>query len=78
MLLDHEDRIRRVAVLDIVPTTTVFHAVDSAIANTGYPSSRMDGLSEHMIELDPDTHRRCFRNPASPRNMRGLSRRCIK
>lgn len=36
MLLDHGERIARAAVLDIVPTATVFRRVDSAIARDQY------------------------------------------
>ena len=35
LALDHQDRVERLAVLDIVPTRTIFRATDQEIA-TGY------------------------------------------
>jgi len=57
LALDHPERVVKLAVLDIVPTRTVFRATDQALA-TGYfhwffliqPGS----LPERMIGVDPD------------------------
>lgn len=87
MLLDHEDRIRRAAVLDIVPTATVFRSVDSAIAKDQYHwffLIQEGGLPEHMIGLDPDTylHSRLFQAGVDPASFtpEALSeyRRCFR
>ncbi|HLI11408.1 MAG TPA: alpha/beta hydrolase [Alphaproteobacteria bacterium] len=57
MVLDHEERIDKVAVLDIVPTHKVFASTNKAIA-TGYYHwfflIQPNGLPEHLIGLDPD------------------------
>lgn len=56
MALDHPDRIGRMALLDIVPTRTVFATVNQAVA-TGYYHwfflIQPDGLPEAMIGSDP-------------------------
>lgn len=57
LCLDHPDRVSRVALLDIVPTLTVFETTSQAVA-TGYYHwfflIQPHGLPEHMIGLDPD------------------------
>ena len=57
LCLDHADRVERVAILDIVPTLTMFETTSQAFA-TGYYHwfflIQPDGLPEHMIGLDPD------------------------
>jgi haloacetate dehalogenase len=56
LALDHADRVRKVSVLDIVPTRTIFQATNQAIA-TGYYHwfflIQPDGLPEHLIGRDP-------------------------
>jgi haloacetate dehalogenase len=56
MCLDHPERISRAAVLDIVPTRTVFRATDQALA-TGYYHwfflIQPEPLPERMIGADP-------------------------
>jgi haloacetate dehalogenase len=56
MCLDHPERVERAAVLDIVPTRTVFRATDQAIA-TGYYHwfflIQREPLPEHLIGADP-------------------------
>jgi haloacetate dehalogenase len=56
MCLDHPDRISRAAVLDIVPTLTVFRATNQALA-TGYYHwfflIQPEPLPERMIGADP-------------------------
>lgn len=56
MCLDHPERVTRAAVLDIVPTRTVFRAVNQAIA-TGYYHwfflIQPEPLPERMIGADP-------------------------
>jgi haloacetate dehalogenase len=55
--LDHRDRVRSLALLDIVPTATVLDNVDSELA-AGYWHwfylSLPNPLPENMIALDPD------------------------
>lgn len=57
LALDHPDRVTRLAVLDIVPTRTVFAATDQALA-TGYFHwfflAQPAPLPERMIGADPD------------------------
>lgn len=57
MALDHPERVERLALLDIVPTLTVFETVNQQVA-TAYDHwfflIQPDGLPEHMIGLDPD------------------------
>ncbi len=56
LALDHPERALKLAVLDIVPTRTIFRATDQAIA-TGYYHwfflIQPGGLPEHMIGADP-------------------------
>jgi haloacetate dehalogenase len=56
LALDHPERVERMAVLDIVPTRTVFRATDQAIA-TGYYHwfflIQPYGLPERLIGADP-------------------------
>jgi haloacetate dehalogenase len=56
LALDHRERVLRLAVLDIVPTRTVFAATDPAIA-TGYYHwfflIQPGGLPERLIGADP-------------------------
>jgi haloacetate dehalogenase len=56
MCLDHPERVARAAVLDIVPTRTVFRATNQAIA-TGYYHwfflIQPEPLPEHLIGADP-------------------------
>lgn len=54
--LDHPGRVRRLAVLDIVPTRFLFEHLDQAVAQGYYHwffLSQADGLPEHLIGLDP-------------------------
>lgn len=57
MCLDHPDRVAAAAVLDIVPTRTVFESTDQALA-TGYYHwfylIQPAPLPERMISLDPE------------------------
>jgi haloacetate dehalogenase len=56
MALDHPDVVRRVAVLDIVPTRTLFAGTDQAFATAYYHwffLIQPDGLPETMIGRDP-------------------------
>jgi haloacetate dehalogenase len=61
LALDHPERVERLAVLDIVPTRTIFRAINQTIAS-GYFHwfflIQPDGLSEHMIGADPDFYLR--------------------
>jgi haloacetate dehalogenase len=56
MCLDHPERVARAAVLDIVPTRTIFRATNQAIA-TGYYHwfflIQPEPLPEHLIGADP-------------------------
>lgn len=56
MALDYPARIRKLALLDIMPTYSVFQAVNREIAMGYYHwffLCQEDGLPEHMIGLDP-------------------------
>ncbi len=56
MCLDHPDRVTAAAVLDIVPTATVFATTDQALATAYYHwffLIQPDGLPERMIGADP-------------------------
>ena len=56
LCLDHPDRVTAAAVLDIVPTATVFATSDKALATAYYHwffLIQPDGLPEHMIGADP-------------------------
>ncbi|NJO67520.1 MAG: alpha/beta hydrolase [Rhodospirillales bacterium] len=57
MALDHSDAVMRLAVLDIVPTRTVFATVNQAVA-TGYYHwfflIQPNGLPERLIGADPE------------------------
>ena len=57
LALDHRARVEKLAVLDIVPTRTVFRSVDQQIA-TGYYHwfflIQGDGLPERLLGLDPE------------------------
>jgi haloacetate dehalogenase len=57
MALDHPDRVTRAAVLDIVPTRTIFAGADAALATAYYHwffLIQPDGLPETMIGRDPE------------------------
>lgn len=57
MALDHPGRVRRVAVLDIVPTLRVFESVDQRLATAYYHWFLLiqpAPLPEHVIGLDPE------------------------
>lgn len=56
MCLDHPERVAAAAVLDIVPTATVFATTDQALATAYYHwffLIQPDGLPERMIGADP-------------------------
>lgn len=56
--LDHADRVRSIAVLDIVPTLHMFEHVDRAMAEAYFHwffLTRPDGLPEALIAADPGT-----------------------
>jgi haloacetate dehalogenase len=56
MALDHPERVTGLAVLDIVPTATVFATTDQALATAYYHwffLIQPDGLPERMIGADP-------------------------
>lgn len=57
LAIDHEPRVIRLAVLDIVPTHKIFASTDQTIA-TGYYHwfflIQPNGLPEHLIGADPD------------------------
>lgn len=57
LVLDHPERVNKLAVLDIVPTRKIFHSVDQEIA-TGYYHwfflIQGDGLPERLLGLDPE------------------------
>jgi haloacetate dehalogenase len=61
MCLDHPERVTRAAVLDIVPTRTLFRATDQALA-TGYYHwfflIQPEPLPERMIGADPSFYLR--------------------
>lgn len=61
MALDHPARIRKWAVLDIVPTRKIFATANQAVA-TGYYHwfflIQENGLPEHMIGADPEYYLR--------------------
>lgn len=57
MALDHADAVKRLAVLDIVPTHRVFQDTDKALATAYYHwffLIQPDGLPERMIGADPE------------------------
>lgn len=57
LALDHPGRVRRVAVLDVVPTLRVFETVDQQLATTYYHWFMLiqpTPLPEHLIGLDPE------------------------
>jgi haloacetate dehalogenase len=57
MALDHEDRIERLAVLDIIPTGEAFHRADYRLALAFWPWSLLaqpEPLPERMIAADPE------------------------
>jgi haloacetate dehalogenase len=57
MALDHQGAVDRVAVLDIVPTRTLFRGTDQAFATAYYHwffLIQPDGLPEAMIGRDPE------------------------
>ena len=57
MARDHPDRVSRAAVLDIVPTRTLFETVDQAVATSYYHwffLIQPDDLPETMIGHDPE------------------------
>lgn len=57
MALDHPDRVARLAVLDIVPTLTVYERLDQAVATLYYHwlfLIQPPPLPEYMIGLDAD------------------------
>lgn len=56
MALDHPDRVERVALLDIMPTLTVFDTVNQEVASAYYHwffLSQPKGFPEHLIGADP-------------------------
>jgi haloacetate dehalogenase len=61
MVRDHPERVSRAAVLDIVPTATLFETVDQAVATSYYHwffLIQPDGLPETMIGRDPEWYLR--------------------
>jgi haloacetate dehalogenase len=61
MALDHPRRVRRLAVLDIVPTLTIFQNLDQKLATAYYHwffLIQPAPLPEHMIGLDPEFYLR--------------------
>lgn len=57
LALDHPERVERLAVLDIVPTLTLFESTDQVFATVYYHwffLIQPNGLPEHLIGLDPD------------------------
>lgn len=61
LVLDHPDRVERVAFLDIVPTLEVFARIDQRMATAYYHwffLIQPNGLPEHMIGLDPEFYLR--------------------
>jgi haloacetate dehalogenase len=58
LALDHPERVRSVAVLDIVPTLHMFENVDRAMAEAYFHwffLTRPDGLPEALISASPET-----------------------
>lgn len=56
LVLDHPDRVQRIAVLDIVPTLHMFENVDRRMAETYFHwffLSQPGGLPERLISADP-------------------------
>ncbi|QKZ17298.1 alpha/beta fold hydrolase [Streptomyces chartreusis] len=57
MCLDHADRVEQAAVLDIVPTSSVYAMTDQAMATAYFHwffLIQPGGLPEHLIGADPD------------------------
>ena len=57
MCLDHPDRVEQAAVLDIVPTATVYATADRALATAYFHwffLIQPNNLPEHLIGADPD------------------------
>jgi haloacetate dehalogenase len=57
LALDHPDRVERVAVLDILPTETVWERADARLALAYWPWSLLaqpEPLPERIIEAAPD------------------------
>ncbi|HSK40513.1 MAG TPA: alpha/beta hydrolase, partial [Arenibaculum sp.] len=57
MALDHPDRVRRLVLLDIVPTLTLYENTDRTLASAYYHwffLIQPAPLPEHMIGLDPE------------------------
>ncbi|MDR3518921.1 MAG: alpha/beta hydrolase [Azospirillaceae bacterium] len=57
LVLDHGERVLRLAMLDIVPTLSVVEAMDLSVATDFYHwlfLSQPGGLPEHFIGFDPD------------------------
>ena len=56
MALDHQEKITRLALLDIIPTSTAFAKVDKEIATAAFNwffSIQPDGLPERLIGAEP-------------------------
>ena len=61
LALDHADKVERVAILDIVPTLTVFDTVDQEVASAYYHwffLIQPKGFPERLIGADPDFYLR--------------------
>lgn len=61
MALDHPEAVSRLAVLDIVPTTTIYETVDQRHATTVWRYfflTQPEGLPEHLIGADPEYYLR--------------------
>ena len=61
LALDHPDRVERLAVLDIMPTLTVFDTVNQEVASAYYHwffLSQPKGFPEHLIGADPEYYLR--------------------
>jgi len=57
LALDHPERVERLAVLDIMPTLTVFDTVNQEVASAYYHwffLSQPKGFPEHLIGADPE------------------------
>lgn len=57
LTLDHQERVVRLALLDIIPTRAAFEAVDKDVATSSYHwffLIQPNGLPEHMIGNDPE------------------------